>query len=33
MIGEWGGGDADKEKLVSDIVDDQVDLTAGRSWG
>jgi hypothetical protein len=31
MIGEWGGGDADKEKLVSDIVDDQVDLT-GRAF-
>jgi cytochrome c553 len=31
MIGEWGGGDADKDKLVSDIVDDQVDLT-GRAF-
>jgi hypothetical protein len=31
LIGEWGGGDADKEKLISDIVDDQVDLT-GRAF-
>ncbi|MGB7160619.1 MAG: DUF1549 domain-containing protein, partial [Tepidisphaeraceae bacterium] len=31
MIGEWGGGDADKEKLISDIVDDQVDVT-GRAF-
>ncbi|MDQ3439751.1 MAG: PSD1 and planctomycete cytochrome C domain-containing protein, partial [Planctomycetota bacterium] len=31
MIGEWGGGDADKDKLISDIVDDQVDLT-GRAF-
>jgi hypothetical protein len=26
-IGNWGGGDADKEKLLTDIVDDQIDLT------
>jgi hypothetical protein len=31
FLGEWGGGDADKEKLVTDIVDDQVDLT-GRAF-
>ena len=31
MIGEWGGGDADKDKLISDVVDDQVDLT-GRAF-
>jgi hypothetical protein len=30
-IGNWGGGDADKEKLLTDIVDDQVDLT-GRAF-
>jgi hypothetical protein len=29
-IGNWGGGDADKEKLLTDIVDDQVDVI-GRS--
>jgi hypothetical protein len=31
FIGEWGGGDADKEKLITDVVDDQVDLT-GRAF-
>jgi cytochrome c553 len=29
-LGNWGGGDADKEKLLTDIVDDQVDVV-GRS--
>jgi hypothetical protein len=27
VIGEWGTGDADKEKMLTDIVDDQVDVT------
>ncbi len=31
VIGEWGGGDADKDKLITDVVDDQVDLT-GRAF-
>jgi hypothetical protein len=31
VIGEWGGGDADKEKMLTDIVDDQMDLT-GRGF-
>src|SRR6185312_3551211 len=30
-IGEWGIGDADKEKMLTDIVDDQIDLT-GRGF-
>jgi hypothetical protein len=30
-FGNWGGGDADKEKLLTDIADDQVDLT-GRAF-
>ena len=25
-IGNWGGGDADKEKLITDIADDQIDV-------
>jgi mono/diheme cytochrome c family protein len=25
-IGNWGGGDADKDKLLTDIVDDQIDV-------
>src|SRR5207248_2486573 len=29
-LGNWGGGDADKEKLLTDIVDDQIDVV-GRS--
>ncbi len=29
-IGNWGGGDADKEKLLTDIVDDQIDVV-GRT--
>jgi hypothetical protein len=32
-IGNWGGGDADKEKLITDIADDQVDLTARAFLG
>jgi hypothetical protein len=27
-IGNWGNGDADKEKLHTDIVDDQIDVTS-----
>ncbi|MFL5245470.1 MAG: PSD1 and planctomycete cytochrome C domain-containing protein [Gemmataceae bacterium] len=30
-IGNWGGGDADKEKLLTDIVDDQIDVV-GRTF-
>ena len=30
-IGEWGAGDADKEKMITDIVDDQVDVV-GRAF-
>ena len=30
-IGEWGAGDADKEKMLTDIVDDQVDVI-GRAF-
>src|SRR5438034_5638196 len=30
-IGEWGTGDADKEKMLTDIVDDQIDVT-GRDF-
>jgi hypothetical protein len=30
-IGEWGIGDADKEKMLTDIVDDQIDVT-GRAF-
>jgi len=30
-IGEWGTGDADKEKMVTDIVDDQIDVV-GRAF-
>ncbi|OWK46564.1 PSD1 and planctomycete cytochrome C domain-containing protein [Fimbriiglobus ruber] len=29
-LGNWGGGDADKDKLLTDIVDDQIDVV-GRS--
>jgi len=32
-IGNWGGGDADKEKLLTDIADDQVDLTSRAFLG
>jgi hypothetical protein len=31
VLGEWGTGDADKEKMLTDIVDDQVDVT-GRAF-
>ena len=30
-IGEWGTGDSDKEKMLTDIVDDQIDVT-GRAF-
>jgi cytochrome c553 len=30
-IGNWPGGDADKEKMLTDIVDDQIDVT-GRAF-
>jgi len=30
-MGEWGVGDADKEKMLTDIVDDQIDVT-GRAF-
>jgi hypothetical protein len=32
-IGNWGGGDADKEKLLSDIADDQVDVVSRAFLG
>jgi hypothetical protein len=31
VIGEWGTGDADKQKMLTDIVDDQIDVT-GRAF-
>ena len=31
VLGEWGIGDADKQKMLTDIVDDQIDLT-GRAF-
>jgi hypothetical protein len=31
VIGEWGTGDADKEKMLTDIIDDQIDVT-GRAF-
>ena len=31
VIGNWPGGDADKEKMMTDIVDDQIDVT-GRAF-
>src|SRR5204863_8553019 len=30
-IGAWGNGDADKEKMLTDIVDDQIDVL-GRAF-
>ncbi|MEO7299981.1 MAG: DUF1549 and DUF1553 domain-containing protein [Verrucomicrobiota bacterium] len=30
-IGSWGNGDADKKKILTDIVDDQIDVT-GRAF-
>ncbi|HVS38182.1 MAG TPA: DUF1549 domain-containing protein, partial [Gemmataceae bacterium] len=32
-IGSWGGGDADKDKLLTDIADDQVDVTSRTFLG
>ncbi|HLK58529.1 MAG TPA: PSD1 and planctomycete cytochrome C domain-containing protein [Chthonomonadaceae bacterium] len=32
-IGNWGNGDADKEKLVTDIADDQVDVISRAFMG
>ncbi|MEY2600036.1 MAG: hypothetical protein RLZZ142_2295, partial [Verrucomicrobiota bacterium] len=32
-IGSWGNGDADKEKVHTDIVDDQIDLTSRAFLG
>jgi hypothetical protein len=32
-IGNWGGGDADKEKLLTDIVDDQIDVVSRAFLG
>src|SRR5947209_6244967 len=31
VIGNWGNGDADKDKMLTDIVDDQIDVT-GRAF-
>jgi mono/diheme cytochrome c family protein len=32
-IGNWGGGDADKEKMHTDIVDDQIDVVSRSFLG
>jgi hypothetical protein len=32
-LGNWGGGDADKDKLLTDIADDQVDVTSRTFLG
>ncbi len=32
-IGNWGGGDSDKEKLLTDIADDQVDVVSRAFLG
>jgi hypothetical protein len=32
-LGNWGGGDADKEKLLTDIADDQVDVVSRTFLG
>ena len=32
-IGNWGNGDADKEKVITDIADDQVDVTSRAFLG
>ena len=32
-IGEWGNGDADKEKMMTDIVDDQIDVVCRGIMG
>ncbi len=31
VIGNWPGGDADRKKMITDIVDDQIDVT-GRAF-
>ena len=31
VLGNWPGGDADREKMMTDIVDDQIDVT-GRAF-
>src|SRR5207249_4639932 len=32
-IGNWGNGDADKEKILTDIADDQVDVVSRALMG
>jgi Protein of unknown function (DUF1553)/Protein of unknown function (DUF1549)/Planctomycete cytochrome C len=32
-IGNWGGGDSDKEKLLTDIADDQIDVVGRTVMG
>ena len=32
-IGNWGNGDADKEKVHTDIIDDQIDVTSRTFLG
>src|SRR5207249_2765872 len=32
-IGNWGGGDADKDKLLTDIADDQIDVVSKAFLG
>src|SRR5258708_40128813 len=32
-IGNWGNGDADKEKILTDIADDQVDIVSRGFMG
>src|SRR5205814_5678110 len=32
-IGNWGNGDADKEKILTDIADDQVDIVSRSFMG
>jgi hypothetical protein len=33
VIGEWGTGDADKEKMLTDVIDDQIDVTGKAFLG
>lgn len=33
VLGNWPGGDADREKMMTDIVDDQVDVTSRAFLG
>jgi hypothetical protein len=33
VMGNWPGGDADREKMMTDIVDDQVDITSRAFLG